>query len=227
MKVKLNSLYNRLAKYEPALVSSFLQDYCASSETPDNTKSGFHFGYNSLKWLIMTVRNMPNADNETLYQLFYQLVIEKKALDKSDHSLQHKILSYNAAREYRNIEKAELPEISQLPQITVGKWQFIINSTQHNLTSRIFKHTRADAVLFNNPVTEAAGIIYRVNSQLNKMLEHKAKTFLAFGRHGSGWRTVGKDSDFNLIINPGSEEPPSFSGMAMADMIEIIEEIYK
>ena len=229
-KIKLITLYNNITNRFPALGNQFLQDYCQGADDPNPDKP-YHYGYNSLKWFIFTLHTQGIVPLQMVSQVFFNIISEKKSLDKDDRSLQNHILSYNAAFPYKNqLRTISLPDPFSLPILEIGGWLFCINDTGYSITSRIFRNTHADAILFCSKEQRAAGIVYRVNSEICKLNKEKSSLFLKLYTHGQGWIAVaGIDKEnINLIHNPGlkGEDGNHFTDITIEQLIEITTEVY-
>ena len=156
--MKLTPILANIQKYYPELNLSQFQNYCAQADAPETEKTNqFHFGYNSLKWALESINTInPDAVKNTM--LF--IIFEQNARNLPFKTIQHNINSYTAILPFKSqIQQRETINISTLQTIKAGPFFFCINNTTQNLTAQIFRKTTADAILFVNPDTKAAGII--------------------------------------------------------------------
>ena len=231
MKYNLKTLF--AIRHYPELqlkAMPFLEPYCLESDNTPKPESNYYYGFNSLKWLIYTIRDMPEHDNPKVFEVFFNIITEHFATDRPDADVQHKVLSYKAAFPYKSIKQAVLPNPSELPLLQVGQWLFCINDTPHAITSRIFKQTRADAIIFRNEDIRSAGIVYRVISPINKLIAQKSDLFMQLSKHGQGWAAIIDPNlnQVNLIINPGikAEGKNFFTDITIDELTEIVKSIY-
>lgn len=73
----LKSSYDNLAKHKPELIARFndLEDYCNTNKLQNPT------GYNSLKWIMYTLRD--ELDHKQMADIFYFLLAELQNDEKS------------------------------------------------------------------------------------------------------------------------------------------------
>lgn len=245
MKHNLTTLYDFTIRHYPELQNKaipFLEPYCLESNLPASSDlpasadlaasiKPFHYGFNSLKWLIYTIRDLPAHDNHKVFEVFFNVVTEHLATDRPDTDIQHRILSYKAALPYKDMKKAMLPAPDELPFLKIGQWLFCINDTPYAITSRIFKQTRADAIIFRNEDIRSAGIVYRVVSPINTLTAPKSELFMQLSKHGVGWTAIldPRLQQVNLIINPGhkAEGKNYFTDITVDELTEIVKNVYQ
>lgn len=215
-KHTLNTLYAWCVKHYPELENSMVQAYCTEAGMIDKTKSQFNFGYNSLKWLIYSLRE--DATQNEIEKLFYQLMLELKSLNKSFGDLQRNILSFPASAPYRQALRQKQPfDVRRLKACRIFGARVVINDTPHNLTNLIFKQLNPDLIVFRNPETHAAGIVLNTTGLLIESPGGiPARIYTALAERENGWQAIG--TPFNLFINKSDEYT---SGLYIEDLLLI------
>ena len=218
--MKLSIYYSYLLRFDPDLCNPEIEQYCNQSDYPLPSASAdghkaFHYGFKSLKWAMYQVEEI---DPKRSKHVFKAILIEHKAREKSILDIQYNILNYAALDEYKQIIRSRTKETIDLETIggfTAGDFIFAINETSKNLTARIFRDTNADAILFRNPETLSAGIIFRLPHPLIDNL------FRHFYLCEPGWKPVTSNQQpVTTIINHGAP-----SGTATIHTIETLKQI--
>lgn len=196
-----------------------LHNYCMQADLVEKTED-FSFGFDSLKWALVTL----NSIGYNTRPIFQNIIFEATSLNYDLHKLQFHISSMYTLKPYiKEMKQHKTISLSELQQITIGPYQWVINNTEHNLTSKIMKQTQANGILFHNPNTHAAGVVFRVANKINKEVALKAELFNAFSNAEEGWNAIGTDQ--NLIINHGAPNGTA-SNIQIDQMIEIIDNFF-
>lgn len=209
--MKLLRIFSVIEKHYPEVATQLIRNYCTEADAPESQRTGqFNLGYNSLKWALCAVNEI-NPD--AVKNLFRDILFEFYARQLPIQQLEVNILTFSAMYPYKaQLKNRSTVDISTLGSFSLsigegrGEAFFIINNTSQNLTSKIFRETRADAIVFHNPETHAAGVIFRVNSRLNILAGFKKYLYeiltLLEQDNKLAWDTLG--DDLNLIINHGN-----------------------
>lgn len=220
--MKLIYILSAIKKHYPEVVNQAIEDYCTEADAPEGERTGnFNIGYNSLKWGLCAINEIePKAVVNTLRDILFEFNARKLPFQQ----LEMNILSFAAMYPYKSMLKKRQPiDIETLPTFSLSPDSglrasvFIINTTEQNITAQLMKKTRADGIIFNNPVSHAAGIIFRVNSRLNLLTGFKnylLNSLTGIEQKSFEWKTLG--DDMNLIINHGN------SSVTTDQIIEII-----
>jgi hypothetical protein len=204
--LKLLRIFTVIEKYYPEVATPEIKAYCTEADAPETERTGqFELGYNSLKWALCSVNDI-NPD--AVKNLFRDILFEFYARQLPFQQIEINILTFSAIYPY----KAQLKQRSTVDISTLGSFSlsigegrgeafFIINESTQNLTSKIFRETQADAIIFNNQYYNSAGIIFRVKSKLNNMAGFKNYLLDKLSACEPGWTTIGED--MNTIINYG------------------------
>lgn len=221
MSVKLSHLSNAFFNHYPEVEAQDIKNYCETSEDPDKWDEVFT-GFNSLKWGIESIDNI---DCDMVMPVFKGVCFEYAARKLKPEHLQYHIMSFAAFDYYRpRLKRQSKVDISNLSQINIAGWLFCINNTNQNLTSQIFRRTKVDAIIFHNPETNAAGVIFRVNGVLNQIFHPLAKKELLakLREMEEGWTSIGDDQ--NLIINHGHKNKTR-SAVSTQQLTELVNNI--
>jgi hypothetical protein len=217
--MKLTHLIQNINKFYPQLINAFLADYCYDSDSL-NPNREYHYGYGSLKWAISFLAE--NKEPSMVPKIFYQILLEHKALGKTEADLQYHILNYPAIYDYKKeLDARTTPDIRLLRNAKIGNWLFVFNDTNTSLTSKVFRHTRADAIIFTNSVKQSAGITFRPQSKIVEEKGLLAHIFHTCQSIEPGWKQVGE----TLITNHGAENKTPTS-VTTDIMFQIIESYY-
>lgn len=198
--MKLLPLY-RLTERHYQVANFFVEEYCTQADAPEASKTGqYHFGYGSLKWALMSINDL---DPTIIKDLFRNILFEHIARQFPITKLEHNILQYAMLYPWKDrIRQRETINVNTLVTGAIGPCQFIINDTEQNLTAQIFRRTTADAIIFHNPATHAAGFVFRINSGANLLAGFKHYLLASVTATEEGWTAIGPD--MNLIINHGA-----------------------
>jgi len=232
--MKLSIYYAYLQKYDPDLANPEIEQYCnQSDELPEQRSvskavlrtsdsglpTSFHYGYKSLKWAMYQIEEI---DPKRLKHVFKAIMIEHKAREKSILDIQYNILNYAAMAEYKQTIRAQAKptiDLETIGHFTAGNFVFVINNTTENLTARIFRDTNADAILFRNPETLAAGIIFRTSVSVPPAPVTELVEVLSASE--PGWKqTASSQQPAASIVNHGAP-----SGTATTHTIETLQQI--
>jgi hypothetical protein len=217
MKHTLKTLNNWCNKHYPELQHMAIDSYCNESGRLKKDKTPYHYGYNSLKWLIYSLRE--TLDNNQIEKLFYQILVERKALNKSFYDLEHNILKFPAAKQLKeklaNKPAQEMLQLAELITINIKfnnfdvndyiKAKVIVNTTKNNLTNLIFKHINPDIIIFKNPDDGSAG--YVINADSTILQKHTilfSSLFIELSEIDTSgtWKFINSEGNgLNLMIN--------------------------
>lgn len=202
MKHTLETLYQHIKKRFAYIASADIEQYCKESTLPEPERvSGFHYGKGSLKWFIYMLRD--TTEQEYLEQLFYIILLEKAVLRLSFQDLQYDIWSFPATNKYTNLLKRpeNMPDVRILPRKKHKGYTFVLNNTEYNLTSLIFKHVAPDCILFYNPAQFASGIIMNAGSNIVSENWDLVFKYLRHTAPFGAW--IEKGNPINLFMHPG------------------------
>jgi hypothetical protein len=234
--MKLSIYYSYLLRFDPDIANPEIEAYCTQSDLPPSSVSGlpssvpereavegrFHFGHKSLKWAMYQIDEI---DPKRAKHVFKAIMIEHKAREKSILDIQYNILNYAALAEYKQIIRSRTKgtiDIETIGHFTAGDFIFAINETTENLTARIFRDTNADAILFRNPETLSAGIIFRSNLRTFHSGLPTSDLFKHISESEPGWKAsaINPEGDGGSIINHGAP-----SNTATTHTIETLKQI--
>ncbi|MBW8331142.1 MAG: hypothetical protein K0M40_03900 [Prolixibacteraceae bacterium] len=217
--LRLTYIYSNILKYYPEVSHPEIEQYCIESDKPKEYRTGnYLYGFNSLKWGLCMVNDIdPKAVRNVMRDIIFELI----ARGLQFALLETKIMTFSAMHPYKDHfnQRYTIP-IDSLEHRVIGNYLFVINNHAQNLAGRIFSETEADAILFHNPLSHSAGIVFRNSSQINKLNELKDYLFKSFSAIEPGWITIGEDK--TLIINHGHANL-SPSSIQIPELIQIIE----
>ncbi len=178
----LNDLYGQMHKHAYPLINEALTQYCAESDIPEaNREFNYFYGKNSLKWFIATL-DAAQLDDEELYEAFYLLITEGKALGVD--YLTNVSIAPQTFRKYKNYLKKQKPKfnkkelLNNFKKLEFNGFKVVCNETEHNVTNLIFKELKADLILAVNPTQPQAAIIFnaaKVNTGLFEYIKTQIK----------------------------------------------------
>ena len=222
-KHNLKTLFKQFSKHYPELADhnenySFLQLYCHESEKAIKSKK-LHFGYNSLKWIIFSLRNDISKDD--LERLFKNLMFQFFLLNKTPHDIQYNILSFPESHYYKEdlqIENRWESLINKLEESRIGPFPVIINSTGQNLTNKIFQNINPEIIIgANNSPNSKKAIIFKANGYLaTKQSQLLLGIYRTLQSKEPGWTALSQYNSLNLFINKESN-------LNAKDLINVIE----
>lgn len=211
--LKLLRIFSVIEKYYPEVATPEIKAYCSEADSPESERTGkFKLGYNSLKWALCSVNEL-NPD--AVKNLFRDILFEFYARELPFQQIEINILTFSAMYPYKaQLKQRNTIDVTMLETFNIDPssrtcfgtspqtgFLFIINPTTQNLTSKIFRETPADAIIFNNKYYNSAGITFRVKSKLNGMVGFKNYLLDKLSSCEPGWTTIGED--INTIINYG------------------------
>lgn len=222
MKQTLKTLYAWIAKHRPELRHAHIEAYCNEAGKLKKDDLDYNYGYNSLKWIVYALRETLSSDE--LQTLFYHLLTDRKALNKSFYDLQYRILTFPSARPFRDKLKNHRADLSQLVFARIFGYKLVLNPTPQNLTGIIFsKYAVTDCIIFHNPETGDAGFVFNVrgvffkppvNGDFSGLLVSLAET-------ENNWAAIRDENDdnskFNLLIRKGQDTPTVFNIETLVD----------
>lgn len=203
----LKTLFQQLDKHYSELKNypnySFLEDYCNESGKT-HKKKNYHFGYNSLKWIIFSLRS--NIHQEEIERLFKNLIFQFFILDKSPHDLQYKISSFPEAYYYKDLldtDNSSKNYLNKLKETKIGPFPVIINTTGQNLTNKIFTNYNPEIIIAaNNTQSSKKALIFKSNGYLaTKEQNILSEIYKELIEKESGWTDISQEDSFNLFIN--------------------------
>jgi hypothetical protein len=205
-KHNLKTLFKQISKHYPEINEydnySFVEDYCKESEKPIKTKK-YHFGYNSLKWIIYSLRS--EIEQEKLERLFKNLIFQFFMLQKTQHDLQYNILSFPESFYYKKHLKTENrweSLMKKLEHTKIEPFPVIINPTGQNLTNKIFKTYNPEIIIgANNTQKSKKAIIFKANGYLATQHSEIIKNiYLELIKKEESWTGIAQENSFNLLI---------------------------
>jgi hypothetical protein len=212
MKHTLQTLYAWIEKHAEPLAQYHIGDYCKQSGKIKKNNQ-YHYGYNSLKWLIYSLREQLSQDE--IQNLFWNVLSERKSMNRSLHDLQHNIRSFRSVSPYQDLLTENQPDLSDVVKIKIEKYTFFLNPTNQNLTSILIGKENADMVFFVNPDNGDAGVVINTSCDLIGKTKMLADFYFKLGASEDGWTAVADKDDpkgrFNLFIRKGQEKPTVFS----------------
>jgi len=199
--MKLLPLLESIQKLQPKLVSGFIHDYFSWADKRQETKP-FFYGKWSLKWALSII--LPGLSPVEQKTLIHHLITELYTIDDCEDTVQFNALKLIALRPWKQMLNEQKKEINvkKLPYITTGN-NFILvqNDTPNNLSSLIFRKTKADLIVSVNPETNAAAISFRMNSKINQLDGFRAYLLNTLQKSEDGWKTLGTPP--SVYINYG------------------------
>ncbi|HAH24902.1 MAG TPA: hypothetical protein DCL77_14305 [Prolixibacteraceae bacterium] len=200
--MNLLNIYIAIVSHELTLADTSIEAYCAqSNDLASERTEKYNFGYMSLKWALYQIQAIAP---DRVKHIFKAILIEHLAFNKTIDDLQYQILKYSAVAEYKKQIRENTKDridLNDLPVVSTGGFNILINETGHNLTARIFRNTKADAILFIETATGKAGLQFRVNSEMNKHEGFKTYFLNQVQAAEANWTFVGETN--NLIIHHG------------------------
>ncbi len=199
--MKMQPFLDEAMKLCPAQVTPLVEEYCYWADKLEEEKP-YYYGTNSLKWVLYKIRELSLTDAQEK-TMVHHIILELYVSDDAKNKIQFDAGRLNAFRPWKQflISQNQEVDIKDLPRFQVMKFLFIENETTHSLTSRIFKGTRADGIVFRNPEIKSSGIIFRVNSRINQIDELKDYILSQLQSIENGWETFGDDR--HMIVNYG------------------------
>jgi hypothetical protein len=191
--MQLNSLIQNIRTAQPHLVTPFIDEYFGWADMPGHEKPYF-YGKWSLKWAIWFVIETQKPTPIQIKMMIHHLLCELAAHPYPEETAQFNAITLMAFLPWKqamNNHKIETVNVKKLPTFTAGDFTFAVNHTPDNLTSVIFRQTRADGIIHVNPETQAAAIIFRVNSRINYMAGFMAYIENELFSTEPGWKALG------------------------------------
>lgn len=220
MKHNLRTLYEWIVKHNPIISDPFLERYCVEGEKI-NKETSYFYGYNSLKWLIFSLRD--EYDNRQLQKLFFSIATEYIAARKSPESIQFEILNYYGTVELKSkLKQKKSTDLSNVETIQIGRWKVAINESENNLTNLIMRNMQPDILVFRNQEKQAAGIALKTNGEIHINHQNAMKNiFNRLSEIEPGWTALTDQKGINLLINHGLPAGKS-SSISVDELLSVI-----
>ena len=156
----LKTLHQWAGKHYPALLDKFsdLSTYCQS----ENRETNLNQGYNSLKWLVYTLRN--EISSREVEDVFFYCLAE--ALFRKESYLYNSIRDARIVGKYSRYLKKKTINESEYELREINGWVIAVHNTGKNLTNVIFQQTTADLIIATTPAKRWAAIVIRQDSLL-------------------------------------------------------------
>lgn len=197
MKHTLKSLYELIGKKYPELKDEKIYQYCNNT----SSTSLYHYGYNSLKWAVLKLRE--TVSDYDLKDFFYRILLESKCLNKSFEDLQNNILSYPASARYKSMLKGSInlyTIVEDLNTIELYGYKILLNDTPHNLTKIGLGEYGFDGIIFKHQ--ETMGFVLNKKTDLYEKINHGQ----IMVNLSPNWSMVSEKNRFGLMIN--KHNPP-------------------
>lgn len=219
--VNMEKLMRSFQKHKPEVVPPFIEEYCIVSEQPGHDKK-FNFGFGSLKWAMYRLHEI---DNDNLQIIFYGIMCEFKLDMLNENDIQFKVQKSYFLRKYRKElnQWPSIPAIENTETFTVGEYTFAVNTSNLNLTSRIFRHTNVDAIVFVNPVTLEAGVAIRIDAKLNNLEGFKQYLLNILSQKEEGWSICGEHRNRVMTYGKLSENT---TGVTIVELQSLINDYF-
>ena len=203
--MKLLRIFSVIEKHYQEVATPEIKAYCTEADAPEAERTGqYKLGYNSLKWGLCAVNEInPDAVKNLLRDILFEFYARQLPFQQ----LEINILTFSAMYLYKaQLKQRNTIDVATLPSFVIASEAkqslcFVVNESTQNLTSKIFRETTADAIIFNNQYYNSAGITFRVKSKLNNMAGFKNYLLDKLSACEPGWTTIGED--MNTIINYG------------------------
>lgn len=221
MKHTLKTLYAWIEKHAQPLTQYNIGEYCKQSNEIKKNKQ-YHYGYNSLKWLIYSLREKLSRDE--IQNLFWDVLSERKSMNRSLHDLQRKILSFRSVKPYLDMLNENRTDLSKLVKVRFNGYTIFLNPTNQNLTSILIGKKNADMVIFKNPDNGDAGVVVNTSGKLIDETKLLADFYFELGKTEDGWAAINKSQPmnrFNLFIRADQKSQSQF------DVTELLEAFIK